>query len=106
VRITPRTSLPLLLALLVLSPAGISGITAADEPEKSPWDLKLFRFEFDNDSFIGSDDAFSAGWSFQVHSRLMDEWNPPSPAGSASFPPWAMTARDAASSAGSRRQTL
>ena len=36
----------------------------------------MFRFEFDNDSFVGSDDAFSAGWSFQVHSRLMDQWIP------------------------------
>lgn len=31
--------------------------------------------EFDNDTFLGSDDAFTAGWSFQVHSRLMEEWN-------------------------------
>ena len=44
-------------------------------PEKSPWLYKMFRFEFDNDSFVGSDDAFSAGWSFQLHSRLMDQWN-------------------------------
>jgi hypothetical protein len=39
-------------------------------------DRKLFRFEFDNDTFLGSDDAFSAGWSFQVHSQLLDEWTP------------------------------
>jgi hypothetical protein len=38
--------------------------------------MKLFRFEFDNDTFVGSDDAFSAGWSVQVHSRLLDEWTP------------------------------
>jgi outer membrane protein LpxR len=36
----------------------------------------MFRFEFDNDSFLGSDDAFSAGWSVQVHSRLDDTWHP------------------------------
>src|SRR5262245_33644592 len=36
----------------------------------------MFRFEFDNDNFLGSDDAFSAGWSFQLHSNLMDTWNP------------------------------
>ncbi|HET8698642.1 MAG TPA: lipid A-modifier LpxR family protein, partial [Gammaproteobacteria bacterium] len=36
--------------------------------------LRLFRFEFDNDTFLGSDDAFSAGWSAQVHSPLRDEW--------------------------------
>jgi hypothetical protein len=49
---------------------------APEEPPKSFFDLKLFRFEFDNDIFLGSDDAFSAGWSFQLHSRLMDTWNP------------------------------
>jgi hypothetical protein len=49
---------------------------AEDKPSKSPWLLKLFRFEFDNDNFIGSDDAFSAGWSIQLHSRVMDQWNP------------------------------
>lgn len=38
--------------------------------------LKLLRFEFDNDSFVGSDDAFTAGWSFQIHSPLRDEWTP------------------------------
>lgn len=47
-----------------------------DKAPKSIWDKKMFRFEFDNDTFLGSDDAFSAGWSFQVHSRLMDTWNP------------------------------
>jgi len=55
--------------LLSVSPA-----FARDEPPKDPWKLRLFRFEFDNDNFVGSDDSFSAGWSFQVHSRLMDRW--------------------------------
>jgi len=39
-------------------------------------DQKLFRFEFDNDTFVGSDDVFTAGWSVQVHSPLLDEWPP------------------------------
>jgi lipid A 3-O-deacylase len=39
-------------------------------------DMKLFRFEFDNDTFLGSDDAFSAGWSIQIHSAMLDEWSP------------------------------
>jgi hypothetical protein len=39
-------------------------------------DMKLFRFAFDNDTALGSDDAYSAGWSFQLHSRMMDTWNP------------------------------
>ena len=54
---------------LSASPAG-----ARDDSQKNPWDLRLFRFEFDNDNLVGSDDAFSAGWSFQLHSRLMDQW--------------------------------
>jgi hypothetical protein len=39
-------------------------------------DMKLLRIEFDNDTFLGSDDAFTAGWSFQIHSQLLDEWTP------------------------------
>lgn len=65
------------LAVLFGLCGALSIVVAADDPHpKSPWDLKMFRFEFDNDNFVGSDDAFSAGWSFQIHSRLMDEWNP------------------------------
>lgn len=56
---------------LILS---VSQAVARDEAPKDPWELRLFRFEFDNDSFIGSDDSFSAGWSFQFHSKLMDQW--------------------------------
>jgi hypothetical protein len=61
---------PLALACLTAT------ATAADDPPKDFRRLYLFRFEFDNDTFLGSDDAFSAGWSFQVHSRLDDEWHP------------------------------
>jgi len=39
-------------------------------------DMKLFRFEFDNDTFLDSDDAFTAGWSVQVHSQMLDKWTP------------------------------
>ena len=67
----------LAVAVLVAGCCGVaSGTVAAEKQPKSPWDLKMFRFEFDNDTFLGSDDAFSAGWSFQIHSRLMDRWNP------------------------------
>ncbi|HET8948083.1 MAG TPA: lipid A deacylase LpxR family protein [Candidatus Polarisedimenticolia bacterium] len=48
----------------------------AEKTPKSIVDRKMFRLEFDNDIFFGSDDAFSAGWSFQLHSRMMDQWNP------------------------------
>jgi len=64
-------------AVAMVAFCGLStALTAGDRQPKSPWDLKLFRFEFDNDTFLGSDDAFTAGWSFQVHSRVMDRWNP------------------------------
>ncbi len=53
-----------------------AGVVAAEKQPKSPWDLKMFRFEFDNDTFVNSDDVLSAAWSFQVHSRVMDRWNP------------------------------
>ena len=72
-----RTHLIWILAVLVAASGGFSRSLGADERQpKSPWDLKMFRFEFDNDNLIGSDDAFSAGWGFQIHSRVMDEWNP------------------------------
>lgn len=38
--------------------------------------MKLFRLEFDDDSFLGSDDGFSAGWSVQVHSPMRGRWAP------------------------------
>ena len=60
-----------LVALLCLTFA----TAAAKDPPKDFRRLYLFRFEFDNDTYLQSDDAFSAGWSFQVHSRLDDRWN-------------------------------
>jgi hypothetical protein len=40
-------------------------------------DIAMVRFEFDNDSPFGSDDAFTAGWSLQLHSGLTEEWDGP-----------------------------
>jgi hypothetical protein len=60
------------LALL----AGAGQPSTADELPEQLRDMKVFRFEFDNDTFVGSDDAFSAGWSVQVHSQFLDEWPP------------------------------
>ncbi|HKQ98162.1 MAG TPA: lipid A deacylase LpxR family protein [Candidatus Polarisedimenticolia bacterium] len=74
-RLAAVGSLLLFAALLVTAPMAY----AEDKPPKpptDPWKLYLFRFEFDNDNFLGSDDAFTAGWSFQVHSRLDDTWHP------------------------------
>ena len=65
------------LLTTVVSLACVAAYQAvADEAEKDVQDMKLFRFEFDNDTFLDSDDAFSAGWSFQVHSAMLDEWTP------------------------------
>jgi lipid A 3-O-deacylase len=46
----------------------------AAEPKKDFRRMYLFRFEFDNDTFLGSDDSFTAGWTFQLHSPLDDQW--------------------------------
>jgi len=64
------------LAIAMLACAAIGQAHAADKAAPDVRDMKVFRFEFDNDTFIGSDDAFTAGWSLQVHSALLDEWTP------------------------------
>jgi lipid A 3-O-deacylase len=51
-------------------------VPATEPVTKDFRQLYLFRFEFDNDSFIGSDDSFTAGWSLQLHSPMNDEWSP------------------------------
>ncbi|HEX2832666.1 MAG TPA: lipid A-modifier LpxR family protein [Thermoanaerobaculia bacterium] len=38
-------------------------------------DLAMVRFEFDNDTWLGSDDAFTAGWSLQYHSAVKQRTN-------------------------------
>src|SRR5688572_10166834 len=49
---------------------------AAEARSKPLSDRWMLRFEFDNDTLLDSDDAFTAGWSLQLHSKLMDRWNP------------------------------
>jgi hypothetical protein len=34
----------------------------------------MIRFEFDNDTFLKSDDAFTAGWDLQIHGPMDDTW--------------------------------
>ena len=63
-------------ALACVACAAMCPAFAADDPGKDVRDMKVFRIEFDNDTFIGSDDAFTAGWSIQVHSQLLDQWPP------------------------------
>lgn len=50
---------------------------AADGRYLTGADIAMVRFEYDNDSAFGSDDAFTAGWSLQFHSGLEDEWHGP-----------------------------
>ena len=73
---TLRRTARLARAIALVASAAVGQSAAADEPGDTLFDRKLFRFEFDNDTFVGSDDAFSAGWSIQVHSPLLDEWTP------------------------------
>jgi hypothetical protein len=71
----PHGALPAFaLAVAICAAAGYA--PAAEEPGLNVREMKLFRVEFDNDTFVGSDDAFSAGWSVQVHSAMFDEWVP------------------------------
>lgn len=62
------------VGLSVLVWAAVGGPAQAQDALQNARDLKLFRFDLDNDMFVGSDDAFTAGWSVQLHSRLYDEW--------------------------------
>ena len=64
------------LTVALFGAAGILSTGFAVAEHREPSELKTFRFEFDNDTFLGSDDAFTAGWSFQFHSRMMDRWTP------------------------------
>lgn len=68
--------LALALALALVGCAATCQAIAADNAGDILRDRKLFRFEFDNDTFVGSDDAFTAGWSLQIHSPFFDQWTP------------------------------
>jgi hypothetical protein len=65
-----RTAIGAALSLLVWTSA------LADGAPRDARDLKLLRFELDNDTLVGSDDAFTAGSSIQLHSPPRDEWPP------------------------------
>jgi len=65
-----------LLALALVGCATVGQLSPAGAQEPDMRDMRLLRFEFDNDTFVGSDDAFSAGWSVQVYSPMHDEWKP------------------------------
>ena len=66
----------LLVAVLLSSPNTQAGKNKqADKPKQPVEEMNVYRLEFDNDTFVGSDDGFSAGWSFQRHSRTYDTWD-------------------------------
>ena len=69
---TVRSAIAVSLIFLVW--ARVGGPAQAQGVLQDARDLKLFRVDLDNDMFVGSDDAFTAGWSVQLHSPLYDEW--------------------------------
>ncbi len=74
-----RTSKLSTLFLFFVAVAGTPiGLLAAEEdgkpPEKPLEERNLWRFEFDNDGFVHSDNAFTNGWSIQRHSHQYDAW--------------------------------
>jgi hypothetical protein len=62
------------VALACLAP--LPGVVGADDSKDDFRNRYLFRFEFDNDVFLGKDNAFTDGSSFQLHSPFYDEWSP------------------------------
>jgi lipid A 3-O-deacylase len=68
------TTLAFLILALVMLPIS-TGAQETDEGPKQPEGTRMLRFEFDNDAFVGTDNAFSAGWSLQYFSAARDTWN-------------------------------
>jgi hypothetical protein len=66
--------LAITVALGVLAWTALAGPVRGEDAPLDARDLGLLRFEFDNDTFVGSDGAYTAGWSVQLHSPLLDEW--------------------------------
>jgi len=65
------------LACLTLSLLLAFPVMAASAPthEKHLREAAKYRLELDNDAFVGSDNQFSSGWSFQYHSAVADDWH-------------------------------
>jgi len=58
-----------LIALLFSWAPDISARTLSDSVESGSW-----RFEFDNDLFVGDDAQLSGGWALQKHSPVAQSW--------------------------------
>ena len=59
----------MLICLLILALP-----TKAEESTPHLREAAKFRFEFDNDTFFKSDNQFSNGWNFRIHSAIYDSW--------------------------------
>lgn len=68
-----------LLAAVVIGLVAAGGAPALAESPKDPRARHMIRFEFDNDTFLGSDDVFTAAWSLQLHSPAYDTWDEAAP---------------------------
>jgi len=66
-----------ILAALLLGAAAVAPAAALSERAV---EQRLVRLEFDNDVFLGTDDGFTAGWSLQLHSAILDRWDEDLPA--------------------------
>lgn len=66
-----------LLAMVFLSTLPICAASSHNSPLQSQHlrDAGKFRFEFDNDIFFGSDNQFSNGWNFRIHSPAYNSWD-------------------------------
>ena len=67
----------MILVRLLLIPLALSVATCCVHAETATelGDKALWRFTFDNDLGLQSDDFFSAGWSFQRHSAHVGSWD-------------------------------
>jgi lipid A 3-O-deacylase len=65
--------LQLLMAVILLG-CFSSNVLADDFNLDSPRNTKLWRFELDNDTFLGEDSNFSNGWSIQYHTLRYSTW--------------------------------
>jgi len=62
--------------MIVCTPLGMEAAEENDEGQpKPPEERNLWRFEWDNDSFVGMDNAFTNGWSLERHSHQYDSWD-------------------------------
>ena len=65
--------LQLLMAILLLG-CFSSNVLADDLNLDSPRNKGMWRFEIDNDAFLGEDSNFSNGWSIQHHGTRFSTW--------------------------------